>query len=282
MILKILPRHSAGAISSLLRYIQNHGKSKDGKVHQILHNVRSKDLPGQIQEYLTNEAHRKTFRKDGVFVRHEILSFSPSSNVHLSNEILEDIAKHYLHIRGANCQAVGAIHNQGKDHYHIHLCVSGIDLVRGRSTHIPRPDLHRIKSDLQRYYLEKYPELEQSAVRHGIGESYLSQKEYQLKLRSQRLLKKEELERMVKSCFDRSTNQTEFLEHLLSEGIPHYERNGKTQGVIFKDMKFRFSQMPISLSELPLDKTQEERNLDEIRKLREKRDQRNPTKERER
>lgn len=269
MILKILPRHSAGAIQTLLRYIQNHAKSQDGQTHLILQNVRSKDVGEQTTEFLKNEAYRKVFRKDAVFVRHEILSFSPRNSDSITPEILQDIGREYIRLRGEKALIVGAIHNEGREHYHIHFAVSGLEVVTGRSTHVPRPKLHEIKLKLQSYYLVKYPELTESAVRHGLGREYTSQKEYQMSLRTKRNSKREEIIRTVRTCLDESKTQNEFLERLRDAGLPHYERKGVPQGIISQSMKFRFSRLSVSLSDLQIDLTQEENTLDEIHKLRE-------------
>lgn len=275
MILKILPRHSAGAIQSLLRYIQNHAKSQDGQTHLILQNVRSKDVGEQTTEFLKNEAYRKVFRKDAVFVRHEILSFSPKNSDSITLDILQNIGREYIRLRGEKALIVGAIHNEGKDHFHIHFAVSGLEVVTGRSTHVPRPKLNEIKLKLQSYYLVKYPELTESAVRHGLGREYNSQKEYQMSLRTKRNSKREEIIRTVRTCLDESKTQNEFLERLRDAGLPHYERKGVPQGIISQSLKFRFSRLSISLKNLQIDFTQEEKTLDEIQRLRNQTHQRN-------
>jgi hypothetical protein len=279
MILKIIGHKRASAIRSLLKYVQDHAKSKGGAVYQILHNVRSADVRGQTREFYRNEAYRKVVRRNTVYVRHEVLSFSPECQADLSNEVLSDIARHYLHLRGSKALAVGAIHNEGKQHYHIHLCVSGTEVITGKSTDIPKRELHQIKAELQQYYVSRYPELAPSAVRHGLGKEYLSQKEFQLKSRIKRKLKREEIAQTVRDCFEGSRTQNDFLEKLRDSGLLMYERKGIPQGVIMDNMKFRFNRMNIAFSDLPFDRRSEKRALAQIQKIRARQNEKDHSRE---
>jgi hypothetical protein len=68
--------------------------------------------------------------------------------------------------------------------------------------------------------------------------------------------------------------QKEFLNNLRDLDLHFYERNGFPTGVVYDDMKFRFSRLGIEKEQfegLPEDKTEEQKALDEIQAIRESR-----------
>lgn len=73
------------------------------------------------------------------------------------------------------------------------------------------------------------------------------------------------------------TSTKELQEKLASDGHTIYMRNGRQQGIVFNDVKYRFSRLPINLSKLQerdqlLEK--QERELSTIKSLRERKQER--------
>jgi len=68
-----------------------------------------------------------------------------------------------------------------KTHYHIHFCISGVEIETGKSLRISKEEFKLVKEKLQEYQLEKYPELSNSVVEHGRkAKQPIKNREYQL------------------------------------------------------------------------------------------------------
>src|SRR6266513_2152857 len=95
-----------------------------------------------------------------------------------------------------------AIPHFDKEHYHIHICASGIEYKTGKSLRLTKPNLLALKKNIQQFQIEKFPELSKSVVGHGKKEkSLLTDKEYQIKLRTGRETNKEQVIGMLKTCY---------------------------------------------------------------------------------
>jgi hypothetical protein len=268
MIIKILNRHNA-SYSNLIEYIFKEGKTPNGDPHIITNNLRSDTKEGWVKEFLYNEANRKHIRKGQIYLTHEIQSFS-NKDGKVSREILDDIAKKYISLRGREALVVAGIH-EDKDHSHIHFCISGTKLHTGLSMRMSHAEMLKLKLDIQEYQREKYPTLEHSIVNHGSGREYLNHREYHVKKRGDKKLKREQLMEIVKDCFTKSKSQNEMLELLRAQNLNHYERAGKVTGIYADDKKYRLSTLGISndmFNSLPIDRTEEDRALAEIRAIR--------------
>ena len=278
MILKILSRHSP-SYASLIDYIIRESKAKDGKPHVITHNLRGNEgQAGWAHQYMENEAYRIRHRSDQLYITHEIVSFSNLDNGKITRDMLNDITKKYIELRGKNGIYLSAAHFD-KTHIHIHFAVSALEYRTGKGMRLSKDKLNALKINLQEYHKQKYPELSNSIVQHGKGLGHITDKEWQHKNRTSRKLLKEEIGAKAKACFEKATTRKEFLENLRAEGLYHYERGNHPQGILTPDnVKMRFSKMGISkeqLSSLPLDLTEEQKVLDEISSIRQSRSERN-------
>lgn len=277
MIVKILSRKSPASFGQLISYITRSDKTKDQKMPPIItHNLRSNTPEEWRKEFLFNESFRNVHRRDAVICRHEILSFSSLDKEKISEEILRDVATQYIQLRGNTGIYLGAIHMHDTENYHIHF-ITGLEYLTGRSFHISPRELTELKQELQRYQLEKYPELEHSLPNHGKGKEYLSEKEYQYKQRTQRELIKEGISQKVQQALSQSATRSEFIAQLQQLELFHYERKDRLQGIVLEDgTKLRFSRMNIDMEQvkaLPIDRTEEQQILDEIQAIREERSQ---------
>lgn len=278
MILKILPRHQVTAFKSLINYILNHEKTGEYSPVLITHNLRGDNKEEYIQEFYENEAYRSRRRKNTTYLYHEITSISSEDSNKVTPEILQDLAKKYIELRGKDALYLGFAHYD-KEHVHIHFATSGLKYRQNKAHRLSREQLHSLKIEFQRYHQEKYPELDKSICEHGAGREYLTNKEYQYKARTNKSLIKEEVTKTVRECFNKAKTHNEFLELLTEANMPHYERKGTANGVFVDGRKYRFSRLGIEkheLERLHIDLTEEQRVLTEIRKIRD----RPPTQER--
>ena len=241
--------------------------------HVFTHNLKSKDVKKWQKELLQNEAFRRQQRTHQNYLYHTIISFAKEDKTKISPETLKDIGKQYISLRGEQGMFVGNIH-EDKDNLHIHLLESGLEFRTGKSFWQTKQAFQTLKQDLELYQRKKYPELTKSIVQHGKGKQYVTDREWHFLKNAERSSHKQKIKEKIKTCFEQSKSQQDFLDRLRSENIPHYERNGIPQGIIFEDMKFRFSRLDFSkdqFNELPKDMSQEERAMDEIRNIRESR-----------
>lgn len=266
MIIKILPR-TAGSIRALLAYIQREGKGIDGQPQLILHNIRSHDIDGQTRELLENQAYRKHIRRDMVSFRHEILSLS-KHETGVTREIMEDLVRQYIRTRGTRGLYIASVHGD-RQHYHAHIITGGCELKTGKSFHPKRPELHRIKMEMQEYHKQRYPHLSHSICEHGAGREYLNEREYKMKQRTNRSLKKEQIAVLAQECFAKANSQENFLNRLQEQNLHHYDRKGIPQGIILGGMKMRFTRMNIPFTDLPHDQREELRIFNELKQLHE-------------
>lgn len=268
-IVKILTRHTP-SFTSLIKYILQEGKVSDHEV--ISHNLKSNTITGYIKEFFANESFRKQERKDQVYLFHEILSFNANEDSNLiTPEIMQDIAKEYMRLRGSDGVILGAVHRD-KDHIHLHLCVSALKFRTGKSFRLSKGELQNLKISIQNFHKLKYPEISQSSPDHGKG-GFNKKGQWYSEYKLHRDDIKLHVQNKVNDCISRSKTQQQFLELLRAENLHYYERNGVATGIEFEDMKFRFSRLlDDRFDQLPKDIINEERVLEEIRSLRQERD----------
>lgn len=164
MIIKISSRKNI-SFRQLLRYmIEGEERVLDSRI--ITHNLRSDHLEGWVKEFEVNESYRSRRRKNATILTHEILSWHPKDTPVISLTTLESLTRQYIQSRNPNGLYVGAIH-QAKDHFHVHLCVSGVEAKSGKAMRMSKGQLNRLKKTLEAYQREKYPELFYSRVGHG-------------------------------------------------------------------------------------------------------------------
>ena len=279
MIVKILTRHSP-SYASLIKYILKEGKGSE----VITHNLRSDNQEGYVKEFLENEALRKHQRTGSVYMYHEIISLSAKEdNTKITDSMLKNLAQKYISLRGKNGIYVGAVHRD-EDHIHIHFCSGGTEFRTGKAFRLSKQKLQNLKIKFQEYHQKKFPELTKSTANHGAGKEYVKNKEWQLQHRDERKSVKEQICQTVTDCFAKAKSQKEFLESLRGNGLHYYERNGIPTG-IESGIKIRFSRLGITKEQfngLPIDRTEEDKALQVIAKLREQTINKNKTHQYER
>ncbi|MDL5045251.1 relaxase/mobilization nuclease domain-containing protein [Oscillatoria amoena NRMC-F 0135] len=211
-------------------------------------------------------------RSNSVIIYHELFSIASDNRENVTAEMLQDLTREYIKLRGSDSIALAYAHHD-RSHIHVHLAIHGLKYRQPTANRLSREALHNLKSQFQQYHLEKYPALDKSICEHGAGKEYLNNKEYQLKARTKRTLVKEDIAITVRECFEKAKTHHEFIELLMQHDLPHYERKGIATGVVHGNLKFRFTRLGIEkyeLEKLPIDLTPEQLALEEIRAIRER------------
>ncbi len=269
MILKNLTRRSN--TGQLVNYLFK--QEKDNKPKPILkHNLRSRTTKGWTKELDKNFELRLNRRKDSIRLHHTIISFSNKDKKQINPELLKDIAKKYIELRGKENIYIASSHHD-KEHIHLHIVMSSTKLITGESNRISRQEFRDLKLALDEYQKAKYPELLNSLPSHGKSQKLqLSDPELKLQDREGKLSQKQELLETVQTVFGRSKSIDNFLSELKSEGYNTYSRGGKVYGVEDESGRhYRFNTLGFDLKKLEeLDgQAQEEaRQLQELANLR--------------
>lgn len=258
MIVKV-KSHKRAAFSGVLKYIlENKERLRDpkGKSFLLKHNLKGKKIEDWVKQYKANEAFRNIHRKGNVMLTHEILSWHKDDAENITPEKLEKIAEEYINRRNPNGMYIATAHFD-KEHYHIHVCASGLEYRTGKSLRMSRQEFSDLKKGIQEFQQEKFPELSKSVVSHGKGDlSRMSDAEYQVKRRTGRETGREKVTAALKTCYKKAESKETFLELLHDCGLKTYERSGKITGVIDNGIKFRFSRLGFTEERLAdLDKT---------------------------
>jgi len=269
MILKNLTRRSN--TGQLVNYLFK--QEKDNKPKPILkHNLRSRTTKGWTKELDKNFELRMHKRYDNIRLHHTIISFSSKDKKQINLELLKDITKKYIELRGKDNIYLASSHHD-KEHIHLHIVMSSTKFITGESNRISRQEFKELKLALDQYQKEKYPELIHSLPAHGksqklqLSNPELKQQDWEVKLSQ-----KQQLLETIQTVYSRSKSLDNFLSELKSEGINSYSRGGKVYGVEDEFGKhYRFKTLGFDLKKLEeLDRQAQEevKQLQEIASLR--------------
>lgn len=270
MILKNLTKRSN--TGQLVNYLFK--QEKDSKPKPILkHNLRSRTTKGWTKELDKNFELRLNRRKDNIRLHHTIISFSNKDKKQINPELLKDITKKYIELRGKDNIYLASSHYD-KEHIHLHIVMSSTKLITGESNRISRQEFKDLKLALDEYQKEKYPELIHSLPAHGKSQKLqLSDPELKLQDREGKLSQKQGLLETVETVYSRSKSVDNFLSELKSEGIKTYNRGGKVYGVEDESGRhYRFNTLGFDLKkleELDWQAQEEAKQLQELASLRE-------------
>lgn len=235
MIIKILTRQTK-TFNQLIEYV-----TKDSKGLVIAHNVKGNKISDWVSQYKENEKHRLNKRKDNIYLYHEILSWHKADTKHLTEDKLKDMVREYIQLRNPKGLYIAGLH-EDKSHLHVHLAISGLEYKTGKAMRLSKTDLSKLKKDFQDYQIEKYPELI-SIVKHGKDSKSLSDAEFQMKMRSDRLTDKEQVLEILNICFKNSKSKDDFFLKLKERGLTTYMRSSKLTGILFQNKKHRLARL---------------------------------------
>lgn len=265
MIIKTLRIKSKHRIKSLVRYVLNDGQenAKPMDSFVILNNIHTVNVAKIHKEFLLNDQYRAK-RKNGICYYHEILSISPKDINHVTEEILEDLAKTYIEIRGAKEALVLAKAHIEKNHRHIHLLMSSTKYKSKESLRLDNESFRKVRIEMEEYQQRKYSnQLKNSIVylnkekeksnRITADKNTRFQNEFQMKARldGKQVTKKEVLKERVSKILAITNSPKEFLTRIKKEpDFNLYDYRGKITGLVFEDKKYRFTTIGISKGDL--------------------------------
>ncbi len=150
--------------TQLINYIGRENSVEENTLPiRIFHNLfPSDELEDIVTQFAENDTHRK-HPKNGVTINHEILSFSPKDAHALTPDILEDLTSVYLHLRAPDSLGFAQVHHD-KDHVHVHIAISANEYKSSKSTRLSRTEYRHVRTEIERYQQDAYPEIEHSMV----------------------------------------------------------------------------------------------------------------------
>lgn len=237
MVIKSMSRKTWG-FRQLLRYI-NEPEQKGRQA--VLHNLRSAfDYLPQIEaEFLENARHIRNQPKNGVVLYHEIIAIAEADREKVTEEMLIDLTREYLQRRAPNALAYAKA-QFNTESPHVHILISGNQIESGKKLRLERKEFEQIKRELERYQIEKYPQLSHSIVygkqRHKAHDRpALTQGEQErirrLKEKTNKLpTQKADTRRRLKACLTTAQSEEHLIELLKAAHLAPYVR-GNTPGV---------------------------------------------------
>ena len=140
---------------------------------------------------------------------------------------------------------------------------------QGKSIRLSKQAFNQMKDELNRYQMEKYPQLVHSVLPKYKGKEQakdgleLTDTERQIKAKG-RETKKEKARQLLDKAFNKANSRTDFFQHLVLLGLEVYETRGKKNGVVYQGTKMRFKRtLGFDMDErfAVLDRMEELRNL---------------------
>ncbi|MGB1295736.1 MAG: relaxase/mobilization nuclease domain-containing protein [Flavobacteriales bacterium] len=251
-------------IKQLVKYVllDNNPSKNPFEDFVILQNIHTIDPSKIHKEFLAQDKFRKE-RLNGICYHHTILSFSPLDKKVITKDILEDLAKEFIKIRGANEALVLCKHHEEKDHHHLHLLISATKYKSAESLRLDNEQYKNVQESIELYQKQKYPQLEHSIVyldkqpkqknKSFSDKRKRFQKEFQMKARMNEntQTKKEYLKERVSNILNQSKNPKEFLLAIKAEAeFELYAYRGKITGLLYEGKKYRFTTFGISKEDL--------------------------------
>jgi hypothetical protein len=270
MIIKTKRSYTNQRYKQLIEYIlSDKGRADQQNTFTILHNLKSTNKDEVIQEFIENDQYRKK-RTRGVVLYHEIVSFHPDSRSVLNLEILEDIARKFIELRGNNALCLAKPHIEN-DNIHIHFCFSGTEYKSSKTIRLDNTAFKSVRINME-LYQQKYQDLNSSIVylnkwqKNRLMEQSTtkqSENEFQLKTRTGKPSKKDLIRALVSDCYNQSSGKEDFFQRLLQQGLELYKYRDKINGLKDKDgRKYRFSSLSLGDKEMTLLEKNSDRMLE--------------------
>lgn len=229
------------------------GMTDTSKDIMIAHNLRSFDVNQMSRAFIENDGYRRFPAR--VRWYHEVLSFSPLDKENINSVMLEDIARQYINLRNPHALCFAVAHTD-KAHTHLHFCFSGTEYRSKTTLRMDDPTFEALRYDIERYQMDKYPQLENSIVYWNKerkrnpakvrDKNTRAEKEYQTKRRlKNQLTQKEQLKQVVLDAYNQAQSVDGFHGLVEQSGLTLNFRNGKINGVKGK-RTYRFSTLGVS------------------------------------
>jgi len=231
MIIKSMSRKEA-SFGQLMDYIDRDGGDEQSRIR---YNLLGRDRERIRDEFERNAEHMAK-RKNGVFMYHEIISITRARGIDLETQKqrLYEIAQEYVAARAPRNLCYGGLHDD-KDHsLHYHLMISANATNETKRHRLSKAQFRTIQISLERYVMEKYPELEQTVAIEKTAEARIPKTETEIKRRGGKTTRREEVRSRIDEALEHSRDKNSFLSELEARGFELYVR-GKNIGVIDRE-----------------------------------------------
>ncbi|MDO6445444.1 hypothetical protein Q4493_06585 [Colwellia sp. 1_MG-2023] len=250
MIIKSMSRKHR-TFSQLYHYMKD-GSSRSSKYDYFSHNIYSRKDQDIINEFVANSRKVKA-RKNGNYLFHEVIAITKSKQLTLEQEKerLFDIVRNYVDMRCKNNLVAGYMHDEKDINVHFHLMISSNELDAFKNQRLTKFEFDKAKKQLERYVIEKYPELEQDIIMNAKAEqrkSRESNKAAEVKRKGGRLEKKEHMVKTLNNIFANSPTMNEYFTQLEKQNIEMYNR-GSAIGFINKTDGKKYRLKTLALEE---------------------------------
>lgn len=253
MIIKSMSRKHA-SFSQLLDYVNRGAKSQHFTVYHNLYH-RSHE---QVTAEFTENAQRLKFRKNGVYLYHEVVSITRSHHLteNQQKEVLQAIVREYLARRAGKQLAYAVLHEDKPDNLHFHIVISANEANDTNRNRLSKAEFSNIQTSLEAWVLQTFPELEQKAVfeknqtdqekQAKAQKARISNDGAELKRRGGKTTERDSMKETIEAIFSASTNGRHFAELMEQAGLKLYQR-GKNYGVTTEDgTKYRFATLGLA------------------------------------
>jgi hypothetical protein len=253
MIIKSMSRKHA-SFSQLLDYVNRGAKSQHFTVYHNLYH-RSHE---QVTAEFTENAQRLKFRKNGVYLYHEVVSITRSHHLteNQQKEALQAIVREYLAKRAGKQLAYAVLHEDKPDNLHFHIVISANEANDTNRKRLSKAEFSNIQTSLEAWVLQTFSELEQKAVfeknqtdqekQTKAKKARISNDGAELKRRGGKTTERDSMKETIEAIFSASTNGRHFAELMEKAGLKLYQR-GKNYGVTTEDgTKYRFATLGLA------------------------------------
>lgn len=243
MIIKSMSRKHP-SFAQLIDYIERESKLKS-REYSIHHNLYSRDRDRLKEEFMENARHLR-FRKNGVYLYHEVLSITRSHTIEEKEQksTLSIIVQQYLNARAKHNLAYAVLH-EDTDNLHFHIVLSANEAGDRNRKRLSKAQFADIQTSLEKWVLQAHPELEQHAVFHQnqtreereerqAKQSHLSNRGEELKRRGGKTTERDDLQERLSDIFASARDPRHFSELMNEAGFTFYTR-GQTHGVTDRD-----------------------------------------------
>lgn len=250
MIIKSIPQKKVNYKHLIPYVLTEDGKASEFGSFAIFHNLYGVDTESVVKQFEENAKGIKHYAKIRGY--HEIISWNPVDEKHLSDEVLRLFAEKYIELRGKNALCIAKPHFS-TDHPHIHLIFSAMDFEGRKSMRADNKIFYGVRREMEEFQKTHFPQMKSLVYQHfgkelplkNLSGKHLSDAEMQLKKRSNSLTKKEQLAQEFVTILDGSDSLGEAVDNLKKLGIALYQRSGKTIGIQAGKKSYRFSTLKI-------------------------------------
>lgn len=263
MIIKFKTRKNIYSAKQLVNYIlTDKGQIKNPlEAPIVLHNINRLGLENMHKDFLENYKYLPK-RKGGIAFSHEILAISKKDRPHITKEMIQDMMRKYIELRGLKNALVIA---KSHDDQHIHFMISANELRSKKRLRMSHKEMKTLLRDFENFHKDKYHKLENSIV-HTISQpkqkrdiaqeqrNNRHEKEYQMRTRiGEGRTQKDVVAELVNELLQKVGNFTQLVHQIeKTKGLQIYSYRGKVRGVLYHNRKWRFSTLKVSKEKIIL------------------------------